>query len=288
MKILDTFRSAIGPPQVLREIRDGPRLVAAVGRWQHDGTRVDYGSDGAALLVFNVSGGQRVERRNCDRSIMGVMRAGSIGTVLPHDPTSIAVVGKADAVGIFVSRELLEAVAGSGRFAGVRHAAGLERDLQAAGARALVALARDDDESRVELQRIACDVASVFGSPVVPKREMRPRLCAASLRRVQALVDERLDGDAVSMPSISELAEAAGLSRYHFIRTFHGSEGLTPYAWVAGCRLERSLALILKGDTRIDDIGERLGFSSPSHFVGSFRGRFGVTPGSLRDAAFSA
>jgi AraC family transcriptional regulator len=179
---------------------------------------------------------------------------------------------------------LLEAVTGSARFTGARDATGSEHHLQAAGARALVALAHDDDESRVELHRIACDVASVLRSPKIANSETRAGLSFASLQRVHALINERLEGDAVAMPRISELAEAAGLSRYHFIRKFHRSVGLTPYAWVAACRLERSLALILQGDGRIDDIGERLGFSSPSHFVGSFRKRFGVTPGSLRNA----
>jgi AraC family transcriptional regulator len=62
-------------------------------------------------------------------------------------------------------------------------------------------------------------------------------------------------------------------------------KGQTPHAHILTRRIEISLELLLKDDAHVDTIADALGFSSPSHFIMSFRRRVGVTPGALRDAS---
>ncbi|APX93716.1 hypothetical protein BWR19_12655 [Halomonas sp. 1513] len=42
------------------------------------------------------------------------------------------------------------------------------------------------------------------------------------------------------LPSLDELAQAAGLSRFHFHRVFKSATGLTPKAYAVACRAERA------------------------------------------------
>ncbi|HEY0780536.1 MAG TPA: hypothetical protein VGD56_21445, partial [Gemmatirosa sp.] len=93
MRDVDTLASALGPPRVLREVGRGRHALAAVGRWRHGGADVDLSAAEAVHLVFNVSGGQLVERRWPGRSDRGVARAGSVGVNLPGTATRVAISG---------------------------------------------------------------------------------------------------------------------------------------------------------------------------------------------------
>jgi AraC-like DNA-binding protein len=86
---------------------------------------------------------------------------------------------------------------------------------------------------------------------------------------------ERLSGDAVSLQS---LATQAGLSPYHFLRTFERLTGLTPHKYLLRTRL-REAALRLAGrNDRILDIALDCGFGDVSNFNRAFKAEFGVSP----------
>jgi AraC family transcriptional regulator len=99
------------------------------------------------------------------------------------------------------------------------------------------------------------------------------------------VIDRHLAQEIVSPPSLKKLAAAAGLSIHHFIRAYHHSVGQTPHAHLLTRRIELSLELLLKEDARVNAIADAMGFSSPSHFVMTFRRHMGVTPGALHDAS---
>jgi hypothetical protein len=98
MNTVEKLKSQLGRPQVLREVGSGDRPLAAIGSWRHKGACVDLSDIDTFQLVFNVSGGQLVERRCGDRSVRSVARAGSIGVVSLGNPTSVVVTGRADTV----------------------------------------------------------------------------------------------------------------------------------------------------------------------------------------------
>ena len=154
MNTVEKLTAALGPPRALRMIASGRRLVAAVGRWRHQGAQVDLGGTGTAQLVFNVSGGQRVALRGGDGELHRVIRAGSLGVVPPGKATRVAVTGGADTVQIIVSRALIHRMTrGLAPPVLARFEVGEPR-LQAAAAQALVALARSPGESRVQVDGI--------------------------------------------------------------------------------------------------------------------------------------
>ena len=287
MNTVEKLTSALGRPQALRVIASGRHLVAAVGRWRHQGAQVDLSGTGAVQLVFNVSGGQRVALRCGDAEVCGVIRAGSLGVISPGKATRVAVTGGADTVQIIVSRALIHRMAGDlASPMPPRFEVGEPR-LRAAAAQALVALARSPRESRAQVDGLVRQVARWFGQPASPGPFVLVQggLSPSARRRVRALMDERLRIDGCLPLTLGELARAAGLSVHHFVKAFHQTEGRTPYASMLARRVDLALALLLQPTARVDWIAGQTGFSSPAHFVSAFRQRLGVTPGALRDAA---
>jgi AraC family transcriptional regulator len=81
--------------------------------------------------------------------------------------------------------------------------------------------------------------------------------------------------------SLKELAGVAGLSSYHFLRTFHSTVGVSPHEYLIRCRLRRAKQLILSSaKSRIlADIAIEVGFYDEAHLACHFRRVFGQPPG---------
>ena len=79
--------------------------------------------------------------------------------------------------------------------------------------------------------------------------------------------------------TLTAIAKEAGMSKYHFIRSFRRALSVTPHQYVLECRLARARENIESGDTSISQIASELGFSDQSHFGRLFKRRYGVTPG---------
>ena len=97
-----------------------------------------------------------------------------------------------------------------------------------------------------------------------------------------ALVLDLIESDLAEDLSLSTLANAAGLSEYHFLRMFKQSTGVTPHQYVISQRIERAKELLKRTDMTITEIAYLLGFSTPAHFTHHFRRKTGVTPSELR------
>ena len=102
----------------------------------------------------------------------------------------------------------------------------------------------------------------------------RGRLTASQKSRVLALVQQRLAEDI----TLDNLAAAAGVSRFHFLRLFKNSLGMTPYTFVVDQRLAAARKLLVETDQRLADVAAMTGFSSQSHLCTTMRRRLGVTP----------
>ncbi|MGG6312534.1 helix-turn-helix domain-containing protein [Paenibacillus macerans] len=84
------------------------------------------------------------------------------------------------------------------------------------------------------------------------------------------------------MISIDQLSEHVSLSKYHLIRRFSASTGLTPGAYLTRVRTEKAMELLRGTGLSIEAIAERIGYSSGSYFIKAFRGLTGLTPGEFR------
>jgi AraC-like DNA-binding protein len=98
--------------------------------------------------------------------------------------------------------------------------------------------------------------------------------------RVQ-FVRELLENAPAERHSLGTLAGAVGMSPFHFSRVFHELVGMPPHRYLLGVRLA-SAARLLRAGKSVTDASGASGFSNLSHFIRSFRRRFGVTPSRYR------
>lgn len=110
-------------------------------------------------------------------------------------------------------------------------------------------------------------------APVSASLGVSPRI-----RRVQDFVEVRV-GEALCL---DDLAEVAGLSRYHFSRVFREETGQTPWAFVRDARIERAKELLSEGASPTEAAHEA-GFFDQSHLTRVLRRFDGRTPGQVRD-----
>lgn len=112
-------------------------------------------------------------------------------------------------------------------------------------------------------------------APLMASLEVSPRI-----RRVQEFVEVHV-GEALCL---DDLAEVAGLSRYHFSRVFREEVGQTPWAFVRDARIERAKNLLAEG-TPPAEAAHESGFFDQSHLTRVLRRFDGRTPGEVRDTA---
>jgi AraC-like DNA-binding protein len=97
---------------------------------------------------------------------------------------------------------------------------------------------------------------------------------AKSIQQAKAFLSENLD----QKLSLADVAGAAGLSRYHFLRVFKRETGLSPHLFRTLRRIDRAKQL-LRGGLAPAHTALSVGFSDQSHFTNTFRRFTGATPG---------
>jgi transcriptional regulator GlxA family with amidase domain len=78
--------------------------------------------------------------------------------------------------------------------------------------------------------------------------------------------------------TVSTLAHQVSLSTSAFSQLFRQVTGRSPYQYVKEMRLNRARDLLLDGRLGVADVSRAVGYTSASHFIKEFRGRFGTTP----------
>ncbi|MFI0773384.1 bifunctional transcriptional activator/DNA repair enzyme AdaA [Streptomyces sp. NPDC021212] len=120
-----------------------------------------------------------------------------------------------------------------------------------------------------------------------PCRRCRPREDGAHNSYVTAIARTcELIHEASETPNLDTLAEAAGFSRFHFHRVFKRLTGVTPQAYVAGCRADRLRRVISEAETVTEAI-YRSGFTSQGNFYAVSQQILGMTPTNFRTGANS-
>lgn len=88
---------------------------------------------------------------------------------------------------------------------------------------------------------------------------------------------------------LSDVANAACLSEFHFCRVFKGFTGWSPYQYLLEIRLKHALLLLRNTNRPVSQIASDSGFNNLSHFITIFRQRFGRSPRrarTLRESSF--
>jgi len=101
---------------------------------------------------------------------------------------------------------------------------------------------------------------------------------ARHLLRARDLADARY----AEPLTVQEMADAAGLSRAHFIRAFRRAFGESPHGYLMTRRLERAAMLLRNTDRQVADICLSVGLRSQGSFTTSFTRTFGCSPAAYR------
>ena len=94
-----------------------------------------------------------------------------------------------------------------------------------------------------------------------------------------------IDEQAQQSISLELLAQAAGLSPYHFLRVFSRVLGVTPHQFLIRSRLRRAARLLARDERPVTEVAYAAGFADLSNFIRTFHRAVGVTPAKFRRAA---
>ena len=100
-------------------------------------------------------------------------------------------------------------------------------------------------------------------------------------RRVLKVTDY-VDANLDRTMSLTELANVAGLSMFHFSRCFKLATNTTPHMFVTSRRVEASRIMLANKEASLADIAYDCGFSSQAYFTTKFKEHTGLTPGAYR------
>lgn len=95
-----------------------------------------------------------------------------------------------------------------------------------------------------------------------------------------AIINDEFDTEL----TLRDLARRLNVSYQHLSACFSVSMGVPFSAYLADIRLRRAHALMLNTDLRITEICYACGYRSLSHFLRSFKKKFGLTPKALRSS----
>src|SRR5207249_2052148 len=97
----------------------------------------------------------------------------------------------------------------------------------------------------------------------------------------------RIDRQPDAALTLDTLAKDAGLSPYHFLRTFERLTGVTPHQYVLRARLRDAATRLVAESRRVIDVAFDAGFGDVSNFNRAFRAEFGVSPRAYRRGILS-
>jgi len=108
-------------------------------------------------------------------------------------------------------------------------------------------------------------------------KELPPNAMARVTRTVRAI-----ERNPEAAHTLGSLARQAGLSPYHFLRTFDRLTGVTPHQYVLHARLREAAVRLATEPGKVLDIALDCGFGDVSNFNRAFRAEFRANPRSFR------
>ncbi|MEM9913515.1 MAG: AraC family transcriptional regulator [Planctomycetota bacterium] len=114
-----------------------------------------------------------------------------------------------------------------------------------------------------------------LGEAPVVEPTKKAKLSPRQLNAVRDLIEER----APSSLRLDDLADATGVSRFHFSRLFKATTGSTLMHYVQRRRVERAQTLMkARPEWTLGAIALDCGFSDQAHFTRTFKKHMGVSP----------
>ncbi len=108
-----------------------------------------------------------------------------------------------------------------------------------------------------------------------------PWLAALEDPRLANAIDRIVENPAANH-TVESLAENAGMSRSAFASHFATAFNRSPMNLVHHIRMQRAAQLLRQGGISVDEVADRIGFASRSHFSRSFKRHTGFSPRAYR------
>lgn len=118
--------------------------------------------------------------------------------------------------------------------------------------------------------------------PGPPVRDRKTRTEHAAVRQARRHLSERWD----QRVTLTDLADAAGLSRFELVRRFREQNGVTPHAFQTNLRVDHARRLLAAGEAPAA-VAAACGFADQPHLTRVFKRAVGVTPGRYARAVAS-
>lgn len=96
----------------------------------------------------------------------------------------------------------------------------------------------------------------------------------SQLKQVKDLIIENM----ADPPSLEELAKTVGLNIKKLKQGFKEVYGAPVFTFLLNYKLEYSKKLLLENKLNVNEIGNKIGYSTSSHFIAAFKRKFGITP----------
>jgi AraC family transcriptional regulator len=131
------------------------------------------------------------------------------------------------------------------------------------------------------VERLASTLAAhIFVNYSTPVYRQMRRLGAhwTKLRRSIQHIHANIDGP---LP-LDRLAMIAGMSKFHFAKTFHRAMGMPPHQYVVRARMDKARTLLGEEMMSLAQVALRVGYVDPGQFASQFRKRTGLTPAQYR------
>jgi AraC family transcriptional regulator len=158
------------------------------------------------------------------------------------------------------------------------------RALSGLVARAMGGLSSTSEAAWEEISlELAVKAVQLVGGFSPEMNEILPSTFARVTRAVRAI-----EHDPSRQLSLAYMAREAGLTPYHFLRTFRALTGLTPHQYLRRTRLREAARRLVAESEKIVDIALSCGFGDVSNFNHAFRAEFGVNPRGFMKKASSS
>ena len=137
------------------------------------------------------------------------------------------------------------------------------------------------DRNPVQMEELSIDLAervvATLSGKVPAPGDPTPR----DRQRISDAV-RYLEGSAGEPIGLADLAKVARMSRYHFLRTFKRTLGVTPYQLLLNMRMRRAALALKTTPASVASVAFAAGFGDLSTFNARFREIVGLTPQAFR------
>jgi AraC family transcriptional regulator len=127
---------------------------------------------------------------------------------------------------------------------------------------------------------LASHIFATYSSPVYQQmRSVGPHW--TKLRRCIAHMHANFE----QVLSLDRLAMVAGMSKFHFAKSFRDSMGMAPHQYLVKLRVEKARALLGDEALSLPQVAHRVGYADVGQFAAQFRRVIGLSPTQYRRQA---